>query len=114
MADAVAPGLLLAQGVGRIGNWFNQELYGKPTDLPWGLKIDIDHRVQGYEQYSTFHPTFLYELIYACRYRCAPDRLALADPRARAVRALRVSTRSGGSSRNCCGSIPRTTSLGCA
>jgi prolipoprotein diacylglyceryl transferase len=64
MADAVAPGLLLAQGVGRIGNWFNQELYGKPTDLPWGLKIDIDHRVQGYEQYSTFHPTFLYELIW--------------------------------------------------
>jgi prolipoprotein diacylglyceryl transferase len=64
MADAVAPGLLLAQGVGRIGNWFNQELYGKPTDLPWGLKIDIDHRVQGYQQYSTFHPTFLYELIY--------------------------------------------------
>jgi len=64
MADAVAPGLLLAQGVGRIGNWFNQELYGKPTDLPWGLKIDIDHRVQGYEQFSTFQPTFLYELIY--------------------------------------------------
>jgi phosphatidylglycerol---prolipoprotein diacylglyceryl transferase len=64
MMDAAAPGLLLAQGVGRIGNWFNQELYGKPTDLPWGLKIDIDHRVSGYEQYSTFHPTFLYELIY--------------------------------------------------
>ena len=64
MMDAVAPGLLLAQGVGRIGNWFNQELYGRPTNLPWGLKIDVDHRVQGYEQYSTFHPTFLYELIY--------------------------------------------------
>ena len=56
--------MLLAQGIGRIGNWFNQELYGKPTDLPWGLKIDIEHRVPGYEQYSTFHPTFLYELIY--------------------------------------------------
>ena len=38
--DAVAPGLLLAQGIGRIGNWWNQELYGKPTTLPWGLKID--------------------------------------------------------------------------
>jgi phosphatidylglycerol---prolipoprotein diacylglyceryl transferase len=63
-ADAVAPGLLLAQGIGRWGNWFNQELYGKPTDLPWGLKIDFDHRVANYTQYSTFHPTFLYEFIY--------------------------------------------------
>ena len=42
--DAVAPGLLLAQGIGRIGNWWNQELYGKPTSLPWGLKIDLAHR----------------------------------------------------------------------
>ncbi len=64
LADCVAPGLLLAQGIGRIGNWWNQELYGKPTDEPWGLEIDPQHRVQGYEQYDTFHPTFLYELIY--------------------------------------------------
>jgi prolipoprotein diacylglyceryl transferase len=64
LADAAAPGLLLAQGIGRIGNWFNQELYGKPTDLPWGLEIDPQHRVAGYETYATFHPTFLYELIY--------------------------------------------------
>ena len=42
--DAVAPGLLLAQGIGRIGNWWNQELFGKPTTLPWGLKIDHAHR----------------------------------------------------------------------
>ena len=63
-ADAAAPGLLLAQGIGRIGNWFNQELYGKPTDRPWGLEIDVQHRVPGYEGSSTFHPTFLYELIY--------------------------------------------------
>ena len=62
--DAVAPGLLLAQGIGRIGNWWNQELYGKPTDLPWGLKIDFEHRVAGYENDATFHPTFLYELVY--------------------------------------------------
>jgi prolipoprotein diacylglyceryl transferase len=62
--DAVAPGLLLAQGIGRWGNWFNQELYGKPTSLPWGLKIDPDHRVENYTQYSTFHPTFLYEFLY--------------------------------------------------
>ena len=62
--DAVAPGLLLAQGIGRWGNWFNQELYGKPTSLPWGLKIDADHRQPDYAQYSTFHPTFLYEFVY--------------------------------------------------
>ena len=46
--DAVAPGLLLAQGIGRWGNYFNQELYGKPTSLPWGLKIDFEHRVPQY------------------------------------------------------------------
>jgi prolipoprotein diacylglyceryl transferase len=62
--DAVAPGLLLAQGIGRIGNYWNQELYGKPTTLPWGLKIDFEHRVAGYENNATFHPTFLYELVY--------------------------------------------------
>jgi phosphatidylglycerol---prolipoprotein diacylglyceryl transferase len=63
--DAVAPGLLLAQGIGRWGNWFNQELYGKPTDLPWGLEIDQAHRGE-YIQYETFHPTFLYEFVYDC------------------------------------------------
>jgi phosphatidylglycerol---prolipoprotein diacylglyceryl transferase len=62
--DAVAPGLLLAQGIGRIGNWWNQELFGKPTSLPWGLKIDAAHRPLAYLANSTFHPTFLYELIY--------------------------------------------------
>ena len=62
--DAVAPGLLLAQGIGRIGNWFNQELFGKPTDLPWGLEIDPQHRPAGYFLHDTFHPTFLYELTY--------------------------------------------------
>jgi len=62
--DAVAPGLLLAQGIGRIGNWWNQELYGKPTSLPWGLEIDPEHRPADHLVNSTFHPTFLYELIY--------------------------------------------------
>jgi prolipoprotein diacylglyceryl transferase len=62
--DAAAPGLLVAQAIGRIGNWFNQELFGGPTSLPWGLKIDAAHRPDGYEQYLTFHPTFLYELIF--------------------------------------------------
>ena len=63
-ADAVAPGLLVAQGIGRLGNWFNQELFGKPTNLPWGLKIDPEHRPPQYALSDTFHPTFLYELIY--------------------------------------------------
>jgi prolipoprotein diacylglyceryl transferase len=58
MMDAVAPGLLLAQGIGRIGNWWNQELYGKPTDLPWALEI------HGKGAGNLYHPTFLYELIW--------------------------------------------------
>jgi prolipoprotein diacylglyceryl transferase len=70
--DAAAPGLLLAQGVGRIGNWFNQELYGKKTSLPWGLEIDAAHlpraadgsSLPGYFPSTHFHPTFLYELIW--------------------------------------------------
>src|SRR5438034_11794332 len=61
--DAVAPGLLLAQGIGRWGNWFDQQPYDKPTCLPWGLKIDPAHR-GAYIQYTTFHPTFLYEFIW--------------------------------------------------
>ena len=64
MADAVAPALLVAQAVGRIGNYFNQELYGKPTSLPWGLEIAPAHRVAGYAHYATFQPSFLYELIF--------------------------------------------------
>ncbi|MGY1725854.1 prolipoprotein diacylglyceryl transferase [Geodermatophilus sp. SYSU D01062] len=62
--DAIAPGLLVAQAVGRLGNWFNQELFGGPTTLPWGLEIDLAHRPDGYEAFATFHPTFLYELLW--------------------------------------------------
>ncbi|GAB3193368.1 prolipoprotein diacylglyceryl transferase [Geodermatophilus arenarius] len=62
--DAIAPGLLVAQAVGRLGNWFNQELFGRPTTLPWGLEIDAAHRPDGYEAFATFHPTFLYELLW--------------------------------------------------
>jgi len=62
--DMVAPCVPLAQAIGRFGNWFNQELYGRPTKLPWGLEIDPEHRQVGYEQFSTFHPTFLYELLW--------------------------------------------------
>jgi prolipoprotein diacylglyceryl transferase len=62
--DAVAPALLVAQGIGRIGNYFNKELFGGPTTLPWGLEIPVQYRPSGYLQYATFHPTFLYELIW--------------------------------------------------
>lgn len=64
-ADAIAPGIVFAQAIGRWGNWFNQELFGKPTTLPWGLEIDAAHRPMEYITYSTFHPTFLYESL-AC------------------------------------------------
>lgn len=64
LMDAVAPGLLAAQAIGRWGNYFNQEIFGGPTKLPWGLEIDLAHRPIGYEQFSTFHPTFLYESLY--------------------------------------------------
>ncbi len=62
--DVVAPSLLAAQAIGRIGNYFNQELFGKPTTLPWGLEISPIHRPPGYLSYATFQPTFLYELIW--------------------------------------------------
>jgi len=64
LADAVAPAILLAQGIGRLGNYFNQELFGKPTSLPWALEIDPRNRPVGYENYDTFQPTFLYEMIW--------------------------------------------------
>ncbi len=63
-ADSVAPGVLLAQAIGRLGNYFNQELFGRPTDLPWGLEIEEAFRPAGYESFATFHPTFLYEMIW--------------------------------------------------
>lgn len=65
-ADAAAPGLLLAQAVGRLGNWFNQELFGAPTTLPWGLEIDADNPNFPPDQDpgTLFHPTFLYELLW--------------------------------------------------
>ena len=64
MADALAPGIALAQAVGRWGNYFNQELFGRPTDLPWALEIDPQHRPTGYEDVATYHPTFLYESLW--------------------------------------------------
>ena len=64
LLDALAPGVLVAQAIGRWGNWFNQELYGRPTDLPWGLEIDVAHRPSQYLDVATFHPAFLYECLW--------------------------------------------------
>ena len=65
-ADALAPGLRVAQAIGRLGNWFNQELFGAPTTLPWGLRIDADAPTfpAGYDAGTLFHPTFLYEMVW--------------------------------------------------
>jgi prolipoprotein diacylglyceryl transferase len=62
IADTLAPAIAIAQAIGRFGNYFNQELYGKRTDLPWGLEIDAEHAPGG--QAGTFHPTFLYEALW--------------------------------------------------
>jgi prolipoprotein diacylglyceryl transferase len=64
MDAAGVPALLVAQSIGRVGNWFNQELFGKPTSLPWGLEISPQNRPAQYANDPTFHPTFLYEIIW--------------------------------------------------
>ena len=64
LADCAAPALLVAQGIGRVGNWWNQELFGEPTDLPWGLEISAENRPLEYIDNETFHPTFLYEALW--------------------------------------------------
>lgn len=62
--DTIVPGLVLAQAIGRWGNFVNQELYGQPTDLPWGLYIEPRYRLPGYGMYERFHPTFFYESMW--------------------------------------------------
>jgi prolipoprotein diacylglyceryl transferase len=63
-ATCAAPAIPLAQAIGRWGNWFNQELFGGPTDLPWALEVDPEHLPAGYPEGTTFHPTFLYESLW--------------------------------------------------
>ena len=65
MADVLAPGILLAQAIGRIGNYFNQELYGLPTNVPWAIFIQPEHRLLGYEGAEFYHPLFAYETLLA-------------------------------------------------
>ena len=62
--DVVAPAVAVAQAIGRLGNYFNQELYGRPTSLPWGLEISPANRPAAYQLFATFHPTFLYEALW--------------------------------------------------
>jgi len=64
LADALAPTLLFAQAIGRIGNYFNGELFGRPSTLPWALEVPLSHRPIGYEDFRTFEPTFLYESLW--------------------------------------------------
>jgi prolipoprotein diacylglyceryl transferase len=64
VADAIAPGIALAQAIGRFGNYFNQEIFGSPTELPWGLEISAENRPAAYQEFLTFHPTFLYESLW--------------------------------------------------
>ena len=64
LLDVAAPALPLAQAIGRLGNWFNQELFGRPTDLPWALEIDPEQRPARFLREDTFHPTFLYEALW--------------------------------------------------
>ena len=81
--DAIAPSLPLAQAIGRFGNWFNQELFGSPTDLPWGLEIDRAHRPAEHLASETFHPTFLYESLWnltLCAVLVAVDRRRVLKP----------------------------------
>lgn len=63
-ADALAPGVLLAQAIGRFGNWFNGELFGRPLDTWWALDVPLRYRPSGFSQFESFHPTFLYEAIW--------------------------------------------------
>ena len=62
--DALAPGILFAQAIGRFGNWFNVELFGKPLQAPWALEVPVQYRPSGYSAFETFHPTFLYESLW--------------------------------------------------
>ncbi|MFW2514141.1 prolipoprotein diacylglyceryl transferase [Demequina sp. SO4-13] len=63
-ADAAAPAVLIAQAIGRLGNYLNQELFGSPSTLPWALEVDPAFRPEGYAEFATFHPTFLYEMVW--------------------------------------------------
>ncbi|HEU0164235.1 MAG TPA: prolipoprotein diacylglyceryl transferase, partial [Thermomicrobiales bacterium] len=86
-ADVMVPGLALGQALGRWGNWANQEAFGTPTTLPWAVHIDPDRRPPEYAQYSTFHPTFLYESLFDLINALVLAWLVLRMPRIRYLKA---------------------------
>jgi len=79
--DLIAPGVALGQAIGRWGNWANQEAFGKPTSVPWAVTIDPSRRPAGYEQFSTFHPTFLYESVFNLLNAVVLSWLVLSRPK---------------------------------
>lgn len=84
--DVIVPALALGQAIGRWGNWANQEAFGTPTGLPWAVTIDPSRRPVGYEQYSTFHPTFLYESLFSLTFCTVLTVLVLNQDRLRWLR----------------------------
>jgi phosphatidylglycerol:prolipoprotein diacylglycerol transferase len=85
--DIIVPGVALGQAIGRWGNWANQEAFGKPTDLPWAVTIDPNRRPEGYEQFATFHPTFLYESLFNLANAVVLSWLVLRSPALKWLRA---------------------------
>ena len=116
LADCLAPGLLVAQGIGRFGNWWNQELFGRPTDLPWGLEIDPENRPIAYLDQETFHPTFLYEALwnFAAAGPCSWSSVASGSGRPDCSRSTSASIASAASGSSSSGWTPRTRSRACA
>ena len=111
--NAAAPALLVAQAADRVGNYLNQELFGKPGSLPWALQVAISHRPPGYTRYATFQPSFLYELIFDLDWAASLVWLGHHRTiRPQGLMALYVAGYSGtGSSRRRSGStLPRTSS----
>ena len=97
-ADAAAPGIVLAQALGRFGNYFNQELYGRPSQLPWALQIDHAHRPSDTPSIATYQPTFLYEVLWnvAVAGCCCGQTVASGSVRARSSRCTSPCTQSAG------------------
>jgi phosphatidylglycerol:prolipoprotein diacylglycerol transferase len=84
--DVIVPGVALGQAIGRWGNWANQEAFGKPTDVPWAVTIDPGRRPEGYEQFTTFHPTFLYESMFNLANAAVLSWLVIRQPELRWAR----------------------------
>ena len=116
IADSLAPALLVAQAIGRWGNWFNQELFGAPTTMPWGLQIDAAHMPAGYPAGTLFHPTFLYECLWNL---AAAALIVWLDRRHRFAGGqvfglYLMAYTAGGAGSRCCASTTRTESWACA